>query len=279
MVYDRLHQDIVKGKWAEISATLATSEGKKMTKEPFKTDLPLHMAIERNAPDKVLLDLLKANPDAATVFGKRGSLPLHLATSKKSSATFVTSLIKVFPEALDELNESKETPRDYPQTDSTVDELLTRPTACWVDTIEREEYYGRKKSKIRELQNKAVVLKEALHEAQQSRRVILKKIEVIEPMLNAQELVKKEAAVQNNKINLLEEESAHELRRLTEMVQVLENKVMGEIPQDELLQLSTMKKQHVVSVKKEYEKFVDTSEEIKKDILRLKVKARLHKPS
>ena len=277
MVYDRLHEEIVHMKWADIGATLATSDGKKMTKEPFKTDLPLHMAIERNAPDKVLLDLLKANPDAATVFGKNGDLPLHLATKKKMSVKFITSLIKVFPEALDELNEAKETPRDYSQTDARVNELLSRPTACWVDTVERDEYYGRKKSKISELRKKAAVLKEALLQSQQTREAIQQKIDVIEPMLETQTLSNRDAVVQSNKVSLIEEETAQELRRLKEIVETLEDKIMSETPQEELLQLSAMKKQHVLSVKKEYEKFRDVVEEIRKDILRLKVKSRLHK--
>jgi hypothetical protein len=277
MVY-RLHQEIVHKKWAEISSTLATTDGKLMTKEPYKTDLPLHMAIERNAPDRVLLDLLKANPDAATVFGKNGCLPLHLAAKKKSSVNFITSLIKVFPEALDELNEADETPRDYMQADARIHELLCRPTACWVDTVEREEYYGRKKSKIRELETKVSLLTEALQKAQKSRQAILEKIEIIEPMLKTQDLANKEAVAQRNKVFQIEEESATELQRLKGMVKVLEDKVMSELPQEELLQLSAMKKQHVITVKKEYEKFVDTTEEIKKDILRLKNESRLHKP-
>jgi hypothetical protein len=279
MVYDRLHKEIENKKWAEISATLATADGKLMTKEPYKADLPLHMAIERNAPERVLLDILKANPDAATVFGKHGCLPLHLAAKKKSSVSFITSLIKVFPEALDELNEDNETPRDYTQVDARIHELLCRPTACWVDTVERDEYYGRKKSKIRELETKVSLLKDALRQAQKYRMAVLEKIGVIEPMVNAQELENHGASVQLKKVFQIEEESVTELKRLQGMVTSLEGKVMNEIPQEELLQLSAMKKQHVLSVKKQYEMFADATEEVKKDILRLKVKARLHKPA
>ena len=275
MVYERLHQHIVHMRWADIEATLATADGKEMTKEAFKTDLPLHMAIERNAPDRVILELLKANPDAAMVEGKRGNLPLHLAAQSKMSAKVITELIRAFPEALDELNEVQITPRDFPQTDEKVKEVLARPTACWVDTVEREEYYQRKRNKIAELQVKVAVLKEVLQKSEESRAAMMQMIEIFEPMIEAQEQANMEAAEQDEKVSSMEEESREALRGITEIVHSLQERVMKETSHEELLQQSTRKREHIVSVKEEFEKFMNASEEIKKSILRLKVKAHL----
>jgi len=277
MVYERLHQDIVHMRWGEIESTLATNQGKEMAKEAFKADLPLHMALERKAPEKVVLDLIKANQDAVMVEGKQGNLPLHLAAQNNMSTKVISALIRAFPEALDELNGQQITPRDYPNRSPKVKELLMRPTACWVETVEREEYYERKRQKIRQLSEKVATLKDALARAQNSRLMMQEKISIVEPMIIAQERANRIAAEQEVKVDEIEATGRAEMKKLKDRLAALREDVLREVTPEELKQQSIRKREHVVACKDEYEKALATAEDMKRDIMRLKIKVRMMK--
>jgi hypothetical protein len=277
MVYERLHQDIVHMRWGEIEATLATNQGKEMAKEAFKADLPLHMAIERKAPDRVVLELIKANQDAVMVEGKQGNLPLHLAAQNNMSSKVINALIRAFPEALDELNGQQITPRDFPIRSAKVKELLMRPTACWVETVEREEYYERKRQKIRQLNEKVTGLREALARAQHSRETMEEKIAIVEPMIVAQEKANRIASKQETKVNEIETAGREQLKFVKQRLGALHDDVLKEVTPEELKDQSIKKREHVVTSKDQYEQALSSSEALKKDVMRLKIKARMVK--
>ena len=127
MVYGQLHQLIDQNKWDEIlreireDATLQAD-----TKELHRDDFPLHMACEKKAPDDIIMEILRFNPDAAFHQGRGGSVPLHIATQKSLSADVIESLIRLNPGALDVKNCANYTPRDYGHTEMYANQALNR---------------------------------------------------------------------------------------------------------------------------------------------------------
>jgi ankyrin repeat protein len=61
--------------------------------------LPLHWAARFNSNAAVILELLKAYPEAAREKDEDGSLPLHLAAQYNSNAAVILELLKAYPEA------------------------------------------------------------------------------------------------------------------------------------------------------------------------------------
>ena len=85
-----------------------------MTKETFREDLTLHVAVERRS-NQLIIYILHTNKKAALVRCKMGNFPLHAAAQNCLSPTVVTQLIKAHPERLEVLNDSQQTPRDFYQ--------------------------------------------------------------------------------------------------------------------------------------------------------------------
>jgi len=73
-------------------------------------DLPLLVAIERGAPETLVLALLRAYPMGASV-PKRSSnctaLPLHLAIMKFASPNFIGAILEAYPEAAREWSKTR----------------------------------------------------------------------------------------------------------------------------------------------------------------------------
>ena len=67
-----------------------------------KTDrfgrFPLHLAIERQEAEIVVLSLLRAHPEHARHKDRDGFLPLHLALKREAPETVVIALLRAHPE-------------------------------------------------------------------------------------------------------------------------------------------------------------------------------------
>lgn len=63
-----------------------------------KGKLPLHQAVEYQAPVRVVAALLEAHPDGAKTRDDSGRLPLQLATECQAPAEVVSALIGAYPE-------------------------------------------------------------------------------------------------------------------------------------------------------------------------------------
>jgi len=134
----KLHLLIEEKKWPTALLLLQDPDSIPSTKLPYKENLPLHMACDRQAPEEFILALLRANEDAAKWPGQHGNLPLHIAAQRDLGFDAVDALIRAYPQALEYRNVNNCTPRDYGETDSQVFQALSRPTCCWVELIEEE---------------------------------------------------------------------------------------------------------------------------------------------
>ena len=69
-----------------------------------KTDrfgrFPLHLAIERQEAEIVVLSLLRAHPEHARHKDRNGFLPLHLALRREAPETTLLELLSAHPEAV-----------------------------------------------------------------------------------------------------------------------------------------------------------------------------------
>jgi hypothetical protein len=97
--------------------------------------LPLHYALQYNAPSAVIDMICKEYPEAAAVQQNEGCLPLHLALWYKAPSDIITMIFKAHPKAVEIKNKDGKTP---------IDIALSLGILCAVlqfshDTIKEEE--------------------------------------------------------------------------------------------------------------------------------------------
>mmetsp|Transcript_3991 Transcript_3991/g.5792 ORF Transcript_3991/g.5792 Transcript_3991/m.5792 type:complete len:170 (-) Transcript_3991:1837-2346(-) len=108
-VWRYLHEE----RWSELISFLDSSDearqeaGTPRTYNPHR--FPLHSSILNHAPDDVVLSLLKAFPNAATM-RLYESLPLHTAIKENRSLDVVKALVDIFPDGLKMPDETKRLP-------------------------------------------------------------------------------------------------------------------------------------------------------------------------
>ena len=200
----KLHLLIEEKKWPTALLFLQDPEALPSTRQPYKDNLPLHMACDRKAPDELILALLRANEEAAHWPGRNKNLPLHIAAQRDLSFDVVDALIRISPQALEARNASNYTPRDYGVTDTQVFQALNRPTCCWVELIEEE---GREENQDRTVIDMHKTADESLHyldEANSNYSKLLERIDIVRKKLQdcarlqSPELVERVAAVEKN---------------------------------------------------------------------------------
>jgi ankyrin repeat protein len=96
---------------------------------------PLHCAIGFKCPgDELLLQLLRANPDACQVHGTDDWLPLHVASMWGVSRTVMEELILMYPDALEDSGQQTNkgrSPRHFSTRFEHNRDLLERSTETW----------------------------------------------------------------------------------------------------------------------------------------------------
>jgi hypothetical protein len=80
------------------------------TKRVHVQGLPLHLAIRRGAPVKVVTALLEAYPDATTIQSRYNDIPCHFACCFGISSEGMKMLLRCNPDAVDVANSGGMTP-------------------------------------------------------------------------------------------------------------------------------------------------------------------------
>lgn len=266
MVYDALHKSIVHLDWESAEATLATDSGREMAKDKFKEDLPLHMACERRAPESTILTLLSLFRDAAAVRGRYGSLPLHIAAQRSLSPAVIVALIRAYPRALDKRNKNQYYPRSYPQKNGLIREALSRPSACWTEDVEKEEYLERVARKRTQLRQKLVKLQCDLAISKERRERTEKAIKALEPRLKNQDsaLARRRALVE--KVEGMEKGRRARMDQAQGRMELLSTDLYKPKSEEEVMMRSLMKRSYMQAVQKEFEAMLSDLESVRKEI-------------
>lgn len=151
MISGELHELIGNREWNEALQLIGKDPA--ATKELKNKDFPLHVACENQAPNEVILEIIRNNTAAVKQTGRIGSLPLHLAIQNNLSAAVIDRMIRIYPGALDCKNASECTPRDCTHPDASVTQLLSRPTFCWIQMLEDETREEAQDKRIGGMQN------------------------------------------------------------------------------------------------------------------------------
>uniref|UniRef100_A0A7S1ZKU2 Uncharacterized protein n=2 Tax=Ditylum brightwellii TaxID=49249 RepID=A0A7S1ZKU2_9STRA len=266
MVYDSLHKSIIHRHWEEAAAYLATQSGKEMTKDVFKEDLPLHMACDRRAPESIILALLEANRQAASFRGKNGFFPLHIAAQRNLPPSTIVSLIRAYPEALDKVNRENNQPRDYPQRNQISKEALLRPTACWIEDVEKEDYLGRVARRRTQLRQKMVKLQCAITISKERRERTQKQFNDLEKRLHTEVEIAKKDVEKDKKLDEIEKTFRARMESINERVGVLEKELKTPYTEEEVMMKSLMKRSYMQAVQRQYEKLMKRSDEVRQDL-------------
>ena len=252
--------------WSGVEAALATEDGRKMAMSCFKEDLPLHMAVERDAPESTMLSLLGAYPEAAARVGRLGSTPLHLAAQQKLSPSIIVALIRACPEVLDQYDDSGRLACDYAQRHELCREALLRPTACWIEDIEKEEYYEKVQKRKEQLKQKLQMLRDGLSSSRQRRETLNEYIQQLELRLQKQREVLAELDGLDKQMLDVYSSSQESIARMRERIKVLSDEVAKEPDDEETMMRSLMKRTYMEGVQRQYEKLLARTDQIRKEV-------------
>jgi ankyrin repeat protein len=135
----QLLKQIKMQKW-EVATSLISKDSASLP--DIYGNLPIHAAIGYQAPESLILTLLKAYPQAAHVHGTDDWLPLHVAAMWGVSTDVMEVLIRQNPKALDDPGETGikgRTPRHFSSRFAHNKELLERSTVDWIQLIADEK--------------------------------------------------------------------------------------------------------------------------------------------
>lgn len=277
MVMDVLHNSIIQMEWKEVDATIATDSGKKMAKVYFKEDLPLHMAVERKAPDSTILAILNLYPEAAAQVGRLGGTPLHLAAQQKLSPSVLVALIRACPEVLDQEDENCRFVSDYTQKNDLSREALSRPTACWIEDVEKEEYNQKIQRRKAQLQQKIHKLNTALDNSKKRREALNSHIDKLEPRLQGQRDVLSRLGDLEKQMRDLYDSNHGDIEKARERIKSLSDEVSIEPDDEETMMRSLMRRTYMQGVQRQYERLTVRSEQARKDINGLRTQVIAHR--
>jgi hypothetical protein len=272
-------QSIMQMEWGGVEATLATEDGRKLTMICLKEDLPLHMAVERDAPESTILSLLRAYPEAAARRGRLGSTPLHLAAQQKLSPSIVVALIRACPEVLDQHNDSGRLACDYAQRNELCREALLRPTACWIEDIDKEEYYEKIQKRKEQLRQKVQLLRDGLSSSRQRRETLNQYIQQLELKLRTQREVVSELDGLEKQLSGMYSSSQESIDKMRGRIKVLSDEVAKEPDDEETMMRSLMKRTYMEGVQRQYEKLLARTDQIRKEVHNVRALAPGHRVS
>jgi hypothetical protein len=252
--------------WGDVEATLTTDTGRKMAMDYFKEDLPLHMAVERMAPDSTILSLLNVFPDAAARAGRLGGTPLHLAAQQNLSPSIIVAFIRACPEVLDQEDDNGRLACDYVQRNELSREALCRPTACWIEDVEKEEYNGKIQYRKAQLRQKIQKLSDALNSSKQRRGVLSKYVQQLEPRLQTQRnVLGKLVGVEKQMSDLYDSNQGH-FGKVRERIKLLSDEVAWEPNDEETMMKALKKRTYMQGVQRQYEKLIARTDQINKEL-------------
>lgn len=266
MALNVLHEKIIQMEWKVVEATLATDRGKQMAMDFFKEDLPLHMAVERKAPDSTIIALLKIYPDAAGQAGRLGGTPLHLAAQQKLSPAVLVALIRACPEVLDQEDDNGRLACDYTQRSDLSREALLRPTACWIEDVEKEEYTQKIQRRKAQLRLKMQKLDSALDNSQKRREALSAYVQKLEPRVQSQRDVLGRLGGLEKQMRDMRNSNQGNIEKARERIKFLSDEVSKESDDEETMMRSLMRRTYMQGVQRQYEKLTARTDQIRKDI-------------
>jgi len=228
------------------------------------------MAIDRRAPEYLILAILKANPAAASVPNKNEKLPLHFAAEQNLSAGVIVQLIKAFPEALDTLDANRNTPRDHQQKDDLSKEALMRPTACWIEETEKEQYYIKVTERREELRQKMSQLKDAVDSSNHRIEVASNMMSELEPRIDKIDCAISKSEDYRSQLANMKGIMCNHLNKVKLRLSKLEESTSKNNKTEVNMMNSILKREYVEGVKSSYEHIMKMHQEMKKDLIQMK---------
>ena len=243
---------------------LETDAGREMAKDVFKENLPLHMACERGAPPSVVESLLTTYRSAAAIRGRNGEYPLHIAAERNVNPDILVRLIKAYPEALDKWNGRKMCPRDFGQKKQINKEAVTRPTACWIEDVEKENYFQNITQRKNILQQNIIKIRCELtiYKERQNRAKQLLAQE-LEPQLVACNSWVEERTILQKRVQTVEGQYKQRLNNLKQRLQTIQDAIITKpLTEEQLKMRSFMKSSYMTAIQKRCQTFATNLNQI-----------------
>ena len=190
MVFYQIHQIIIENDWSTLRRDLANEAPHikhLWCSVYFNGDLPLAMAMKRLCPERIVLDLLKIYPRAASIPDQNGSLPHQLCTKLGYSSVTFNALVL---ERSMETNRQEENSTKYrhQRSQSSVDSKSCDTCDNTSEDTPSCASVESQLSKKLTLENTISRLSEQLHVAQVSERALEIKLIDIEQKISDLEL-------------------------------------------------------------------------------------------
>ena len=100
-LYYAVHQHLQERNWVSLKTDLCLTGCQKSLRESYKGNLPIHIAISRNCPEDIILNMIRIYPGSAKHKNYQGDLPLHYCAKFGGvSEVVVTSLLIEYPDAM-----------------------------------------------------------------------------------------------------------------------------------------------------------------------------------
>ena len=99
------------------------------------------------------------------------------------------ALIRVCPEVLDQQDSKGRLACDYARGNDLCREALLRPTACWIEDVEKEEYYEKVNKRKAQLAQNIQLLSDGVISSRKSQESLKMYINKLEPRLETQRTV------------------------------------------------------------------------------------------
>jgi len=177
--------------WTRLGHDLHRSASQAALKESCHGGLPLHIAIQLNAPDNIILDMIRIYLAAVTRKDRNGDLPLHTCAKYGSSEAVVTALLLEYPDAIQQrtvcrLEGRVLTARDLaqhnPKVSRSVREIFDKPMSYWV-VLARHERVMREKT----CTSTSRKMQQLLQQSQENEERLMKRLDTLERRLDMAE--------------------------------------------------------------------------------------------
>eukprot|EP00559_Dactyliosolen_fragilissimus_P007408 CAMPEP_0184871158 /NCGR_PEP_ID=MMETSP0580-20130426/40207_1 /TAXON_ID=1118495 /ORGANISM="Dactyliosolen fragilissimus" /LENGTH=262 /DNA_ID=CAMNT_0027373715 /DNA_START=196 /DNA_END=984 /DNA_ORIENTATION=- len=227
------------------------------------------MACDRGAPLSLINSLIAANKEAVATRGFGGNFPLHIAAEKELDSHIIATLIRKFPYALEKCNYSDRRPFDFVQRDSFNHELLTRPIACWIEDVEKQEYIEAVEKRKISLRQTIDKVKKTMAVSKENRMKLEIELLKMNPIID--EMRKKMESVKAIECALDEIESKMKLsiKKLKERADEIKNNLPQPLTEEEAMMRSMMKSSYMTTIQKNHQTFHLEREALQKEIKNL----------
>ena len=183
-----VHSHLMERNWVGLEVDLCLTASQAALKEFCHGGLPLHVAIQLNAPDNIILDMIRIYPAAVTRKDRNGDLALHTCAKHGSSEAVVTALLLEYPDAMQQRTVCRVegrvlTARDLvqhnPKVSRSVKEIFDKPMSYWVSLAAHERVMREKtfESTLRKMQ-------QLLKQSQQNEERLMKRLDSLERRLD-----------------------------------------------------------------------------------------------